>query len=307
MKINKIRSYVPESEHLSQKMGHGARVCLEDCAVVDVGRGGVILAARGAGFSGGTVFDATGMSKEERGYFDLGISRHTRFLLSVGERPLLIFTDWLAQTGLVLAVLLHCDAMSAATALEVLPDTGFACLMAREGKGMDTDACRDAFECLSDVFSYTDVIFSPSADTVIRLSHIAAFAGCRLQPSLVKSVCEGGLRVQNPHTVLFLLCAFLFLRGQDGMIDADGEDAPLYRITLGENMNKTPSASPTFAETPCFGDCKTETDGVNLTLTFDAREEELLHAPVSVPMTVTVLIERVFETELHPISSEVSV
>ena len=300
MKINKIRSYVPESEHLSPKMRHGSRVCLEDCAVIDVGRGGLILASRGAGFSGSTVFDAVGMSEEERVLFDLGVSRHKRFLISVGKRPLLIFADWLAQTGLVLAVLLHCDATSAVAALEVLSDTGFVCLASHEGKGMDTDACRDAFERLSDIFSYTDVILSPSADTVIRLSYIAAFAGCRLEPTLLKSICEGGLRVQDPHTVLFLFCAFLFLRGQDGMIDADREDTPLYRITLGENQNQTPSASPAFAQAPCFGDCKIETDGVNLTLTFDAREE-MLHASVSLPMTVTVLIERVFDTESHPI------
>ena len=151
-----IKSYVPESAALEGKDENGARICVEDCAVLDTSRDLRILQARGMDLLPDTPFaTAVGMSEAERQELCDKLGTHTRFLMSVGKRPLLICADWLKTTGIILAVLPH---TTVDAARKVLPMMGRTDIALPEGEPARQTAkqCRVAQAVLTDLFRYLD-------------------------------------------------------------------------------------------------------------------------------------------------------
>jgi hypothetical protein len=82
-----VKSYVPEILSTRDKDVVGARICTEDCAVLDLSRDLMILQSRGASLLPNTPFSiAMGMTEEEKHLLLDALQENTRFLLTNPKR-----------------------------------------------------------------------------------------------------------------------------------------------------------------------------------------------------------------------------
>lgn len=257
-----LKNYVPESLSQEGKDKIGTRVCVEDCAVLDASRDLLILQSRGIGLTPSIPFAvAIGMTEEELCILLQSLEHHTRFLMVVGERPLLIFADWLKSTGLVLAILPHTSFAAAHRALLSMERLDIA-LPDREPEHLPARQCRQAHTVLTEILRYTDCLLS----NVISPSHFlltaSTFSGCRLEIDTV-FFDNADTNPLGDRLSALLLCVFLYIRGIAG--SAKHEAAPTCRLSLGYHFpavgSYTPPA-PDFLDAPCFADvCATRDEG----------------------------------------------
>ena len=188
---------------------------------------------------------------------------HSRVLWAVGETPLLIFTDWLAVTGLIFVVLPHCSAAAVFRALEAYPRAQFAVFQPLPLLRASVGEIREAAEILSDIFVYTDVIFSPPwQNPRQRLAYIAAFSGCYLVRGVEKQTFRSeDAWLVGARTAAFLQCAFLHLRRQIGYrCEETVHQISFVSEPRGEEVH------PAFLQTPCFSSLSISIEGNALTL-----------------------------------------
>ena len=250
-----IKSYYPEHLYFDRKQAEDERICTEDLAVVDVREDCRILAARGVCvFAGDDLFHAFHMAKEEfPSIYELLLSNRRVFWEADG-RPLLLFADWLSETGLLLVVRPNGTVHAVR---EILKDLTTENFLFPQPYSIERKASRDlraAYDVLTDIFSYTDIMFSRKSPSARRLiSSIAKFAGCHIDPSSFFSLTAQNAELDlSPRTVAFLTCSLLFLREQSGIADAT---LP-YRIALEkpaqEEKPAPKEARPAFATLSCF-------------------------------------------------------
>lgn len=255
-----VRGYVPEATFLRKKDRAAVRICREDCAVIDAANGFLILASRGERLTEGTdLRDALKMTEDDRLQFSNLLGTHKHFYMTADGLPLLIFSDFLSSTGLLLAVLPHAHPHAVLSALRLLNRTDFFLPPKEKAEKCALSKLRLAADQLSDILYYTDRIlqaYSANLNNQYYLAHTAAFAGCALDFETVRAFARLNEPLKNPRTILFLLCTFLFLRNHSGALSAKDESpSVIYRITLRATDGKEKASlteAPTFACAQCF-------------------------------------------------------
>ncbi len=249
-----IKSYVPEHCFFDRKQQLGARICTEDCAVIDIGNDFEILAARGIlRQSNNSLTALLGLTPQENRELRELVIRHRRFYWIKNGQPLLFFADWASETGLLLMVRPAVSPAALTAILRSNTKQEFVFVQPTEKQHVPHQEYSHAYDILIDLLSYTDVLFDRQEfDIAAQLSRIAAFAGCRLEPQMqAVGLREIKLSASRSRTVAFLYCAFLFLRAQNGIADANFP----YRIALrtrGESEAPKNAVRPPFISLPCF-------------------------------------------------------
>lgn len=249
-----INSYYPEHLYFEHKQEEDERICTEDLAIVDTRKNCRILAARGIGVrTGEDLFQAFQIPQEELPLIYGHLLSNPRILWVANGRPLLFFGDWLSETGLLLVIRPNGSVQAICEVLREFPTERFAFPQSYPSERRVAKELRAAYEVLTDIFSYTDVIFSQQSIPMHRLLlTVAKFAGCHIHSANLFSTAQGIPTVPSPRTTAYLICSLLFLRDQSGIVDAT---LP-YRIAL-QQADRVPSfdsekARPAFAELPCF-------------------------------------------------------
>lgn len=219
--MDRLNSFVPEYLQMQDKHKNGARLCREDCVIVDAANRYRVLAGRGSGTETGVLLEELyGLPASEMLFLNQALYSHRRVLLCGSRGAVLIFAEHLQSTDLLLAVRSH-----------LAPDTFFYAL---SFCGFLPSACSEAFSHLSvgaaalneeacnavtELFYYMERIFSITAqslETVTRSLLIANFTGYRLEnPDVLPSYRS--LSVSDTDTArltMLLLCIFLILRKQ---------------------------------------------------------------------------------------------
>lgn len=254
-----FKSYIPEALALQGKDGAGARICVEDCAVLDCSRDMRILQSRGIGLLPNTpLAEALGMTERERLALMDAIGSHKRFMMAVGTRALIILADWLPATGLLLAVLPHASYPAAKRAWGELGRSDLVCIS--DGHERATaEECRCAWRALSDTLRYTDAILSKGIAASHLLLTLAAFCGCHLQsPSeLLQTEIASPL---GDRLIALMLCSFLYIRSIAGTAIQE-PTLPQCLLSLTYSAPSLPAYSPpppVFLQASCFRDCYTQ-------------------------------------------------
>lgn len=252
-----IESYLPEIRFLDGKQEREARICTEDCAVADLSQNGRIIASRGVAFPlGKSLFEALEMTREENARLRSYLNLHRRFIMSVGEKPLLILADWLASLGLVLAIQPQGTPAAVTEALRALDRNDLSILTDPPPRCATAKDCRHAYTALSNIFFYVDRILYPSVPLRRLLPLTAAFAGCETDPTPTPNDKIESSKITD-RTVAFLLCAMLSVRAALGHAQAE-EFTPTLRITVESALphGRQKSTSPLFLQSPCFRECR---------------------------------------------------
>lgn len=251
---NSIKSYVPEILSALDKDVVGTRICTEDCAVIDLSRDLLILQSRGANLLPNTAFPiATGMTEQEKQLLLDALQENTRFLMSVGDRPLLIFADWMQSTGLILAILPHTSTDAAIRALLMMQRNDIVILDQGLCRASSAD-CREARTLLTDLLRYTDSILSQHLPTPHFLLVLSAFSGCKLEIES-KFLQELPKAPVGDRLTSLLFCCFLYIRSIAGT--ASQSDVIPCRLSIAYRF-PTPNGYkppiPAFLSAPCFSD-----------------------------------------------------
>ncbi len=257
--ILSVRGYLPEYELLKNKHQPPARVCREHLAVVEPAASYRILASRGIGLPTGKDFCVAAMlSEPERSALAEAASRPTPSLITANGRPLLVLTDWMADLGLLLLLILECRHEAAYAAASVLcPNASLPEIPIKKCKPAEG---REAREILSDILSYTNVMCRKRFDGIELtdpIRRLAAFAGYRLDAQTVQAISRQSTpAIRSQKALAFLFCAFLALRDRMGALST-GDEAPLCRISFSETAYPPRVADdiPTFVHAACFSDC----------------------------------------------------
>ena len=273
-----VSSYLPESTFLEGKQHLGARICREDCAVIDVFQNYTILASRGFDLPVGADFrQVLGMKSATKRSLSRVLQDNQQIILSANGTPWLLFTHWIPNSGLLLAIRPNCLFCAIPEALAVLNRSDFVFLSAASGKKPSSEDCKTAYEVLADILYQVSFLLpcdnSYTADRLI--AHVAAFAGYCVDFETVSALA--GFRA-DPQTmqrlVPFLLCSFLYLRGKNGSLTA--EQAPhtvtlRCRVALCNHTRASKSAPqepPIFANTVGLRGCEIQDQTDNLQITF---------------------------------------
>lgn len=270
-----VQSYLPESALLEGKQHAGARICKEDCAVIDLFHQYTILASRGEGLLTGTDFrQAVRLSKSAERALTKALQTKKHLILDVDQKPLILFADWLPETGLLLAIRPNCTYSAISEALSVLERSDFIFLSRISSQKPSSEECRTAFEILSDIlFHLSFILPSDTFHTADRLiAHVAAFAGCQIDSETALAFSRNGLDPQAAKQAIpLLLCTFLYLRGQNGTLKAEestDDTALLCRVSVCKPDHTSPYEAPTFASATGLRGFEVERHQNTVTLTF---------------------------------------
>lgn len=273
-----INSYLPETTFLEGKQHLGARICKEDCAVIDVFQNYTVLASRGVGLTVGSDFrQLIGMNNPTERSLSKLLQTKQQIVLSVGGTPWLLFAHWLPSTGLLLAIRPSCLLCAIPEALAVLNRSDFTFLSTSSDKKPSSEDCKEAYEVLSDILYQLSYLlpreFSYTADRLI--AHVAAFAGYRIDFEAVSSLAGFHADPQTMQKIVpFLLCSFLYLRGKNGSLTAEKapHKATLHcRVSLCNDARaskSTPQEFPIFANAVGLRGCEIQNQKDNLQITF---------------------------------------
>ena len=273
-----INSYLPENKFLTGKRHIGARICKEDCAVIDAFQNYTILAARGTGLTIGADFrKIVGMKNSTERSLSKALQTKQQIVLSVDETPWLLFAHWLPATGLLLAIRPNCLFCAIPEALAVLNRSDFTFLSTVSVQKPSSEDCKTAYDVLSDILYQISYLLprdlSYTADRLI--AHVAAFAGYCIDFEAISSFA--GFRA-DPQTmqriVPFLLCSFLYLRGKSGALTAENtpHKATLHcRVSLSNDTRVSKTAlpePPIFANAVGLRGCEIQNQKDSLQVTF---------------------------------------
>ena len=268
-----LHSYIPESLAFLEKQKESSRLFFEDCAVFDPAFDHRILASRGEGLLlGKSFFDLCGVSDLDKALFQEKFHKHRHFLLPAGKDSVLLFSEAFGDTGLLLGIRLHIDAITLRRVLHQLGQADFVCPTSIESASL-TPQAGDFDLCLrlEELFYYTSRILSTKEEGSLwtRCLLIANFAGCRLERVALPVQAPPFSKRDRLRLAFFLLCSFLTMRQKDGRVGAEGselledESQPLYRCTVSlvEESRAHPAKKrrkttdfPFFLGARCFAD-----------------------------------------------------
>ncbi len=238
-----VASFLPEAQILNQINGSCCRLCHEDCAVLDARHGNVCLAFRGLGpRPDGDYFRGLGIGETDLDFLRSAISTSSRVLLPSFAGPILVFPEWMEQTGLLIAIRpdLPKD-VGAEELLSLLHRIGREDFLpspsVRAFAGMPSEHL-PLCEQLRELFFYADAIFcaAPFRSGLLNGSvRIASFAGCQPESRFFSAQEELRTPTEQVFLAAFLLCVFLTLRQQTVCACAEtfpvscasGSDSPL--------------------------------------------------------------------------------
>lgn len=193
-----------------------------------------------------------------------------RLLLPAKTGSLLLFGDFIKETGLVLGVLLSASAEAIAAALGRLERAEIGC--------EDCRPCRLSFEerevlCdrLCEIFHYVDRFFDrcPSFSIPALSAAIADFTGCRIVRASGSARLLELSAQSRAGLVFYLLCGMLTLRGRSGVLQVVGErrlqkSAFEIHVEVSEldglpKREGADGSEPIFLRADCFSDVEWQT------------------------------------------------
>lgn len=311
-----IESYIPEMEHLNIKEALPARLCREDCAVLDASSPDRVLAYRGRTEIGGESFSsAFGISRADMRFLTEQLGHCDAIVVGGARTPILILCGLIDAAGVLLALSPHVERDAFLRALE---EVGAEVAPAPSLQHVNVSAHRsdaDTAELISEWSFYFSRIFSadPSIGLCTRGMLIANFTGC---PAML-----GELAIPTPAlppralqcTSAFLLCTLLTLRHCDGEVsartDGDGADAPTLCVSLQADAEQSRSnlselSGARFLSHHGFRHLRVfrTPDGICLETELPShRSAELLHSEVCLPSTpkFVLLFQKITQNHLN--------
>ena len=245
-----IPVYSPDLAFLECRVQLGARLAREDCAIVDTAQDFLILASRGNLIPRTRLTEALGMTDEECSALTEAICTDTRFLTTAGERPMLVFADWITSTGLILVVLPHSGYLPLQKALGSIQREDIRILSPSVGR-TPYRQCREALEMLDEILHYTDLILSKSISPHHLCLAAAMFAGCHLASG--HSFADySHLPTPNDRNVAFLLCSLLHISALNTTAHESFDHRFRLRLSYQRGTRPQASQSPAFLEAACF-------------------------------------------------------
>lgn len=221
-----VRGYVPEKYSFAEKDSLALRELFEACALLDAENAFQPVAYRGRQIA--DLLDRVGGA--DMAFLQAHCKTHRFLLLDLPQGRLLICSDWLNSTGLLLAVLLQCEVQVILQSMRFAAlGEAVVCAPSVEHKRVrkaDLDLC----ERLKDHLISLTRILSANPDVCIR-SHvrlISDFAGCRTHTQTNEELRLSLLPYDFQRLSAFLLCTFLTLRTKTGSVDVIGkrDDVP---------------------------------------------------------------------------------
>ena len=316
-KITKpIESYIPEMEHLNTKETLPARLCREDCAVLDARSPERILAYRGRTETDGESFSsAFGVSRADMRFLTEQLGHRDAIVVDGTRTPILILCGLIDAAGVLLALSPH---VNRDAFLRAQAELGMDIALAPSLRHVNPSAHRldtDAAELISEWNFYFSRIFSadPSIGLCTRGMLIANFTGCHAM--------LGELAIPTPAlppralqcTSAFLLCTLLTLRHCDGEIsahtNANQAQTPTLCVSLQANAEQSRSnlselAGARFLTHHGFRHLRIfrNPDGICLETEFPSHPSaELLHSAVCLPSTpkFVLLFQKITQNHLN--------
>jgi len=286
-----MQNYLPEKKYLESKQCRCSRILREQVAVFSATENFRLLTCCGASDpTKQTLFQAYDLKREEQDFLKIALKSHRRVLVASAEGSLLVFGDWMADTGLLLALRLPESKSLLARVLAVM-GRGEIVISPHEVPPHAKDPSPDdAIEHLAELFHYLDRVFSP-ADQIglpTRAALIAELIGCRVDPTALPGALSDP-PPQNQHRwTAFLFCALLSLRNENVSLSSVGNLRCALSYDNGsiDEKAETTAASEKderFAWTkhPCFAPFAISIEGNTVSVRADATSRELagkLHA-----------------------------
>jgi len=214
--MSQLNSYIPESLFMEGKNTEHARLCSEDCALVDPENQYRVIAARGKEIPIGKAFvPLQHLSDSESEFLLRALCDKKRMVLMGDAGTILIFADWFYATGLLLAVCPRCESHSVCRVLRLLGRGDFAFSPACQSISDEprrSDA--EAYGQLNELLYYLERIFAPSDAVPLwtRTKLIANFAGCRAECNALRAKLPPLLKSDETRLCAFLMCLFLSSR-----------------------------------------------------------------------------------------------
>lgn len=215
MKTQNVENYVPIETFYKGKQTIAGDVFRDRFAVLEIGGGLRVVAARGEAISADETLP---VSSRELAFLTAALAEGKRILFPSEVGVSVLFGDAMSH-GLVPALFPNGDPTTLVNAVRLLGRedlTLFPSLQtAEERKGKRGLSMQEVCRELSHGLAWCDRVFSVRDDAELRLhcAEIAALAGCRVDVRALPiedfAVCESDRR----RWTLFLLCLFLSLRG----------------------------------------------------------------------------------------------
>jgi len=298
--MSNVKSYVPEAFFLEGKDTSHARICREDCALVDPANGFRVVAGRGKEIALGEPYlPLCSLPSAERSFFQSTFAEHSHLLLDAGGSALLLFRDLLPASGLLLAVRLSHGAGEVRNALLLLRRADFVCSPAVcEASGKQIRAEESLCRLLSELFYYLDPILSPTESVGLwtRTALIAGFAGCSAEYGELPVETGALIPAEVLRLSAFLLCLFLTARAESERTLASGE---LGAVTLLMSVSISPTEEATdsacaypFLGLPAFREIRLSRSNEGWTLLASFHRERagvLLSSPTAVALQLRMI------------------
>lgn len=287
-----MQNYLPEKRHLEGKQNRSSRVLRERIAVFSAGADSRLMASYGLNASAGqTLFQVFDFEREERDFLESSLKSRRRVLAACAEGSLLVFGDWMADTGLLLVLHLPEPKSLLARVFALMGRGEIAVSPGEEPPHAKGFAPDDAIEHLAELFYYLDRIFSPSAEIGLptRAALIAELIGCRIdRDALPAAISELPSENQGGLTA-FLFCALLTLRNENVSLASVGNLRCSLSYTegsIGKKETATSEKNEAFAWTrhPGFAPFEILIEGNTVSVRADARSHEVVgrfHAETS--------------------------
>lgn len=246
--MKQIESYVPEINLLDRKDRFPARLCREDCAVLDAAAPDRMLACRLGRGSNDTTFSSTfGVCAEDMRFLHTHLAPRRLLILGGARAPILVSADLLDSAGVLLALSPErADPAAFLRALtEVLSDVPILLAPSLQEIPFSAHASDPRLtELICEWRFYCSRICSNRTEIGLRTRAmlIANFTGCHTETDSVP-VEKLSLPLGEWRSVAaFLLCVFLDLRQQSGEIassvDSTERHTPAFRVSV-----RTPAAA----------------------------------------------------------------
>ncbi len=286
-----IAAYVPESVFFEGKNGRRCRRMHDDCAVLDVSNEFRILVSRGFSESVGTpFFSVYGMGAADAARLQENLRRESAvILIGIGGDSFFFFPRWFNSCGLLLVLRIHATEAECRQVLDA----------AQAGSGMPIFSPAGEFEQnpplllqLTEIFYYTDHMFTPTDNLWSHVLLLANFVGCKMEYLNLPILSERLTDDEFHRLTAFLLCLLLSLRIRTGRIHAakdERNEANLgihieqrpYRETdelrCGERCELTGAELP-FLEIPSFRRYQAYREGDTLVFDLSFPNAGALHA-----------------------------
>ena len=219
--MNRVESYIPELLYFQNKHQSGTRRIREDLAVLDGAQDLCVLAGRGRIPRQGEPLAALcGLPREELSFLRRALPSSRCVALLGASGVVLLFSELLGESGMLLAVLPHAEAGDCLRALSYIeePITLSPALSALT----PTDPDEETVELLREIFFYTSRILNKTANvgSWTRILLLANLVGCRIDETSLPTQELPVASRDLAGLIAFLFCVLLTLRQRDGRVGA---------------------------------------------------------------------------------------